>query len=217
MRLGLRSGVWNRTLGRLLLARLAPALAGAAVLVAAALAGPLPSWLSLPAASPLSAQEPEGSAETDRAALMAIYEALNGPEWVDRRWGDEAVGLGTNWGSEEPIDTWLGVTTDADGRVTGLELSRRLGDLTGTLPAVWSLPLQLTSGFELGDLGDRASWQLPGPDLHRLLETLTLSSLELSGLPPELGTLANLTRSRVERLPPWATLPTCPSRSHSTG
>ena len=154
MRLGLRGGVRNRTQGRLLLARLAPALAGAAVLVAAALA------------SPLSAQEPEGSAETDRAALMAIYEALNGPEWVDTRWGDEAVGLGTNWGSEEPIATWLGVTTDADGRVTGLELSRRLGDLTGTLPA------------QLGDLG--------------MLETLTLSSLELSGLPPELGNLTNL-------------------------
>ena len=85
---------------------------------------------------------------------------------MDTRWGDEAVGLGTNWGSEEPIDTWLGVTTDADGRVTGLELSRRLGDLTGTLPA------------ELGDLGE--------------LQTLTLSSLELSGLPPELGNLANL-------------------------
>ena len=87
MRLGLRSGVWNRTLGRLLLARLAPALAGAAVLVASALAGPLPSWLSLPGASPLSAQEPEGSAETDRAALMAIYEATE-----RSRVGGHAVG-----------------------------------------------------------------------------------------------------------------------------
>ena len=93
MRLGLRGGVWNRMRTRALVARLALALTGAAVLVAAALAGPLPSWLSLPGASPLSAQEPEGSAETDRAALMAIYEALNGPEWVDTRWGDEAVGL----------------------------------------------------------------------------------------------------------------------------
>ena len=87
MRLGLRGGVWNRMRTRALVARLALALTGAAVLVAAALAGPLPSWLSLPGASPLSAQEPEGSAENGPGRADGD---LRGPE--RSRVGGHAVG-----------------------------------------------------------------------------------------------------------------------------
>ena len=50
----------------------------------------------------------EGTVETDRAALMALYNSTDGANWTDN----------TNWGSTEPLGTWFGVTTNTDGRVT---------------------------------------------------------------------------------------------------
>ena len=49
----------------------------------------------------------------DREALMAFYNATDGPNWNDN----------TNWGTDEPLDTWYGITTGYDGRVTSIELS----------------------------------------------------------------------------------------------
>ena len=62
--------------------------------------------------------------ESGRAVLMALYKATGGgTDWKND----------TNWGSDAPIGTWEGVTTNAAGRVTYLNL----GDnrLTGTIPA----------------------------------------------------------------------------------
>ena len=65
----------------------------------------------------------QGNAASDCAALEALYDATGGPDWTDS----------TNWKTSAPIGEWFGVTTDATGRVTWLNL--RGNDLTGSIPA----------------------------------------------------------------------------------
>ena len=60
---------------------------------------------------------------TDRAALAAWYNATNGNSWRDD----------TNWVSSRPLGEWHGVSTDADGRVTELDL--RDNQLSGSIPS----------------------------------------------------------------------------------
>ena len=60
---------------------------------------------------------------TDREALVALYSAAGGVGWTNR----------ANWLGASPIGDWYGVTTDAAGRVTSLNL--RSNNLTGSLPA----------------------------------------------------------------------------------
>ena len=116
----------------------------------------------------------------DRAALVALYHATDGPNWQHKG----------NWLSEEPIGDWYGVTADSSGRVTNLSLS--YNQLSGEIPP------------ELGGLanlevlylqGNQLSGEIP-PQLGNLanLTGLYLSGNELSGeIPAELGGLANLT------------------------
>ena len=74
-------------------------------------------WLSLcPVAS-------EFDASTDKAALVALYNATDGPNWENNR----------NWLSDRPIGEWSGVSTDADGRVTVLSLDGN--QLSGSIPS----------------------------------------------------------------------------------
>ena len=49
----------------------------------------------------------------DREALVALYQATNGSQWHRQ----EA------WLSDEPLDTWFGVTVDKTGRVIKLDLT----------------------------------------------------------------------------------------------
>ena len=60
---------------------------------------------------------------TDRAALAALYNTTNGSSWQDD----------TNWVSSRPLGEWHGVSTDADGRVTELDL--RDNQLSGPIPS----------------------------------------------------------------------------------
>ena len=97
----------------------------------------------------------ETSAETDREALIALYNAADGDNWDDN----------DNWLSDESLDEWGGVTTDANGRVIKLDLG--FNQLSGEIPP---------------DLGNLA-----------IMEELYLQENQLSGeIPPELGNLANL-------------------------
>ena len=159
---------------RLPIACLALALAGAALLIAAALAG---------SARPLLAQEPGGTVEMDRAALLALYEATDGPNWTDS----------SNWGSDAPLADWHGVRTDGHGRVTGLTLERN--NLTGTLPAALG-HLDALTVLALG--GNRLTGPVPAA-LGALanLAILTLGDNGLTGpLPAALGNLPGLRVAR---------------------
>ena len=100
----------------------------------------------------------------DRAALVALYEATDGPNWVNNE----------NWLTDAPLGEWYGVETDASGRVQLLDLGaqwdgeRFIGNgLSGSIPP------------ELGNLSN--------------LEKLSLGRNRLTGtIPPELGRLGNL-------------------------
>ena len=140
---------------------------------------------------------------SDKEALEALYEATNGANWSNN----------TNWLSDRPLGDWHGVTTAADGRVTGLNLlSNRL---TGVIPSqlgslaslqyLWLSENQLMGGIppELGSLASlRYLWlfenQLTGSIPSELgglasLEDLRLFENQLTGsIPPELGSLASL-------------------------
>ena len=98
----------------------------------------------------------DGTVATDKAALEALYDATDGANWT----------TSTNWKTEEVLNSWHGVTTDADLRVTGLDLDGN--GLNGRLPVA------------LGTLD--------------ALETLDLANNDLSGgLPSELASLTALT------------------------
>ena len=115
----------------------------------------------------------------DRAVLVALYEATDGPNWTKN----------DSWLTDAPLGGWHGVQTDASGRVQVLYLWDN--GLTGEIPV------------ELGDLanleqlwlyGNGLTGEIP-PKLGNLanLEQLWLYGNGLTGeIPPKLGNLANL-------------------------
>ena len=143
----------------------------------------------------------------DRAALVALYNATDGPNWVDN----------TNWLTDAPLGEWYGVSTDAVGRVVRLYLRGRWDSeagayvnhgLRGELPAELTNLTQLTS---LVLSNNELSGPFP-PELGGLsnLERLELSGNGLSGeIPPELGELSNLwflslvNNDLTGEIPPW--------------
>ena len=121
----------------------------------------------------------QDGAASDRAALVALYDATAGDGWTNR----------TNWKSASRLGDWHGVTTDAAGRVTGLNLHRN--GLAGPLPPALGTLTRLES-LDLGRNG--LSGPIPGA-LGNLadLELLILSRNDFTGpVPPTLGRLANL-------------------------
>ena len=123
--------------------------------------------------------------QVDREALVAIYNATGGPNWTNN----------ANWLTNAPFGQWHGVTTDANGRITKLELQEN--GLSGEVPA------------ELGSLSNLQELhltrnQLTGPipsELGRLvnLSILALGGNELTGeIPGELGNLTDLAHLRLD-------------------
>ena len=116
---------------------------------------------------------------SDRAALVALYNATGGPNWRDN----------TNWLSDEPLEKWHGVTVDSDGRVASLDLSK--SGLNGSIPnQLGNLTnlnwLDLNQNQLIGAIPDAL------PNIPNL-QSLNLSWNALNGtIPGELGNLSNL-------------------------
>ena len=146
----------------------------------------------------------------DRTALVALYNATDGPNWINN----------DNWLTDAPLGQWYGVDTDASRRVVRLDLSgtwagrihhglsgpipSELGNLSNlTYLSLWLNDLTGPIPPELGNLASLESLylgynNLTGPippelgDLT-LLKDLDLESNDLSGpIPPELGNLTSL-------------------------
>ena len=143
------------------------------------------------------------SPATDRAALVALYNATDGDNWADN----------TNWLSDRPLNEWHGVTTNEESRVVHLVLIEN--NLSGTIPPelsnlsnlqrLWLWSNQLTGPIppEIGNLSDLWSLnlnrnELTGtipPEIGNMsnLRTLSLWGNQLTGaIPPEIGNMSNL-------------------------
>ncbi len=119
-------------------------------------------------------------AALDREALVALYNATGGANWTNKG----------NWLTNTPIGQWHGVTTDANGRVTELDL--RENRLTGTIPAQLG---NLANLERLYLYDNRLTGTIPA-ELGNLtnLQVLNLRINQLSGpIPAELGNLTRLT------------------------
>ena len=150
---------------------------------------------------------------TDREALAALYEATDGPNWINNE----------NWLSDAPLGEWYGVETDGTGRVVRIRISYNL--LAGAIPSEIStltelqhlgldnngitgpLPAGLAKLRNLQVLNLHANF-LQGPIPQELGNMSALSWLDLNGnsltgsIPRELGKLSNLegldlTRNRL--------------------
>ena len=115
-----------------------------------------------------------------RDILAALYEATGGSSWANNR----------RWLSEAPLASWDGVTTDSEGRVTGLRF--RANRMRGQLPR----ELGYLKNLQVLDL---QTCDLRGPIPSELGKLANLRVLDLSGnrltgtIPPELGDLSDLT------------------------
>ena len=144
----------------------------------------------------------EGSAQSDREALIALYNSTGGSGWTNN----------DDWDSAQGLSTWFGVAVNGNGRVTELDLSGN--NLRGTVPAQLATLTELTSldlsgnqlsgaiPSELSDLTELTSLHLwgnelsgPIPDLSGLTELtiLSLSNNQLTGEIAWLGALTELT------------------------
>ena len=131
--------------------------------------------------SPGNALGLSAKAEDDRAVLMALYEATDGPNWVNNE----------GWLSDAPLGAWHGVEVDGTGRVVRLRLSHN--GLSGAIPPELG---ELAALLVVAAVGNDLSGPIPSElgDLASL-RGLYLGSNSLSGsIPPELGKLAALSR-----------------------
>ncbi len=140
--------------------------------------------------------------EADSLALVALYNAMDGPSWNDR----------AGW-LEDPVADWAGVGVDANGRVVDIDLSEN--GLFGMLPAeLFTLSelrsLNLSTNFVLGSLpvevgnltnltvldlsANAISGEMPASlgDLSSLTQLILWQNLLTGAIPPELGALSNL-------------------------
>ena len=117
-----------------------------------------------------SAGSGQGTAEItvmdlERAALAALYNATDGPNWVDAE----------NWLTDAPLGEWYGVDTDGSGRVVALNLAGK----TDPWPDVTPHGLEGPIPPEIGSLAS--------------LRRLSLAYNHLTGpIPPEIGSLGHL-------------------------
>lgn len=120
---------------------------------------------------------PIGCQQTDRNALIALYNSTNGANWTNP------------WNLSESIESWDGITLNADGCVEQIYFFNN--NLNGSLPE------------EIGQLNELKRLQLRYNGISgnipasignlKKLEILTLSTNKLTGsIPTSIGELANL-------------------------
>ncbi len=117
----------------------------------------------------------------ERDALIALYNATDGPNWTNN----------TNWLTNNPVDTWFGVTVTA-GHVTEVDFGFSGNNLNGSLPV------------ELGDLNFLERFDMPqnanlaGTIPNELFTNVALLEIDLGnngftgGIPANISNLTAL-------------------------
>ena len=82
---------------------------------------PIPTAVPTPTTS--AGDTPTDSADTERTALIALYDATDGADWK----------INDGWLGDGALGKWLRVTTDESGKITGLDLTAN--QLNGEIPA----------------------------------------------------------------------------------
>ena len=117
--------------------------------------------------------------DVQRNALIALYNATDGDNWINN----------TNWLSEEPLGDWYGVTTDVDGNVIRLQLTTN--NLVGMIPP----EIEDLSELEVLQLGQNTIIGSIPVELCSLLQLydLRINNNQLNGnIPNEIGNLTSL-------------------------
>ena len=142
----------------------------------------------------------------ERAALIALYDALGGDQWTKNE----------NWCTDAPLSEWHEVVTDANGHVIGFYLI--MNNLKGTIPkevgnlkylefmyfnynngVSGSIPKEIGNLSRLRTL-DIIDCNLSGPIPDEIGNLTSLQSVQLHGnrlsgpIPDEIGNLKNLTK-----------------------
>lgn len=120
---------------------------------------------------------------SDRAALIALYDATDGPNWT------------TTWDLGQPMSSWYGVTLNGEGCV--IELNLENNQLSGFIPSELG---QLSLLTEINLRRNSFSFSFIPPEFGQLtsLTTLNLDHCNIGGtIPEELGLLFNLTTLRL--------------------
>jgi Leucine-rich repeat (LRR) protein len=128
----------------------------------------------------------EQKQSTVRTILLELYGQLGGSSWAEAK--------KTNWNTEEPVETWGGVTVE-EGKVTQLNLSGF--GLTGQLPAA------IGSLTDLTRLNIGSNTGLTGPlpstigDLVNLDALMAVTTGLEGPLPASMGNLKKLTNLQL--------------------
>ncbi|WP_419947656.1 Ig-like domain-containing protein [Candidatus Palauibacter sp.] len=120
----------------------------------------------------------------DRAALVALYESTDGPNWL----------VNDNWLTDAPIGEWSGVLVDDEDRVVRLSLYRN--GLSGPLPPEIGNLTRLQAFFLSNN---RITGSIP-PEFAKLPELfwINLKENRLTGtIPPELGSMPRLVQLQI--------------------
>lgn len=123
--------------------------------------------------------DPTSPEHEQRRVLKAIYDSLGGEHWKNN----------TGWLTDAPLSDWHGITVNADGLVTHLDLTSN--GARGTVPEETA---RLTSLVHLLFWDNEITGSIPpGLGALRQLEILDFDWNRMTGsIPPELGRLANL-------------------------
>ncbi len=145
-----------------------------------------------------------GLLERERNALIAIYNALDGDNWIQN----------AHWCSDKPVRSWANVGINSQGSVIRITLNNN--NLRGELPPeIGDLTelerLSLKSNAAGNSRGNYISGQLPKEifDLKKL-SYLDLQGNQFSGIiPSEIGNLTNLTSLDLSRNAFTGSIPEC--------
>lgn len=119
----------------------------------------------------LNENETETIRQKERDALIALYKATDGDNWINKE----------NWCSDKPLSEWYGVYTGTDSNVLGISLGQN--NLKGVLPEELGNLVNLT-GLTLWD--NQLTGELPNEIGNlKLLTDLHLSNNQFSGQIPD--------------------------------